>query len=61
MPEFLLSLWRPRPTGTSDFPKTNLFVAPYVSSYVKNRFESQLFAHFRVDTFSENIVVGGGR
>ena len=53
-----MRIWGARPTGTSDFAKTDLFLAYYVSSYVQNRFESQLLANFRVGTFqcfSHNI------
>ena len=45
----MLSIWGARPTGTSIFAKTDLFLLYYVSSYVQNRFESRLLINFRVD------------
>ena len=44
-------MWRARPTGTLHVAKTDVFLLYYVSSYVQNRFGSQLLVKYRVDTF----------
>ena len=45
-----------RPTETLNCAKTDFWFLYCVSSYVQNRFESQLLVNFRADTFPEHMT-----